>query len=372
MYPSLIDAPLPSAPPSPFIVSESLNIDHGLMVLGALGGERYRVLYDAAETGTIPNLRRLLELGVSPDYRINGKLPIHIATLKNRVIALDLLLRSDAEVNAIEKGGVTALHLAAEKGSLKMVNILIRYKADVKKKTASKESPLHYAVRSRNVDVVRALVTANADVNVRDTAQMTPLHRASQLGSSAIVKFLCESKANITCPYGRRVTGTALHLASDSGDLESVSFLLGAGAEVDAKDENDNTPLVWAVKRGHVDVVNWLLAHKADPNRVLQNKTTALHHAASMGEDIVGLLLSSKADVNVLSDSKSSPIHYAAKSGNEVVLRSLLAHDADPTEKNIEGKTALNYALEGKHDGIVRLLEDHIVKMPKKRGFFRG
>jgi len=42
--------------------------------------------------------------------------------------------------------------------------------------------------------------------------------------------------------------------------------LLDAGADVEAKDRNDNTVIYWACYRGHVGIVRLLLSHGADAN----------------------------------------------------------------------------------------------------------
>ncbi|KAJ3895516.1 hypothetical protein GG344DRAFT_73033 [Lentinula edodes] len=58
-----------------------------------------------------------------------------------------------------------------------------------------------------------------------------------------------------------------LWIASSEGRLEEVQDLLrtASNADVNVKDQNGITPLIEAVKNGHVEVVHALLAHGADP-----------------------------------------------------------------------------------------------------------
>ena len=62
---------------------------------------------------------------------------------------------------------------------------------------------------------------------------------------------------------------TPLHWACRFGHPEVVTRLLTAGAEVDARDNIDRTPLYWASIGGHPEVVTKLLA--AGANRFAEN-----------------------------------------------------------------------------------------------------
>jgi ankyrin repeat protein len=52
--------------------------------------------------------------------------------------------------------------------------------------------------------------------------------------------------------------------AAFENNLPEVSHLLSVGADVNATDNNDWTPLHWDSKNGHVQVVIELLDHGAD------------------------------------------------------------------------------------------------------------
>ena len=59
---------------------------------------------------------------------------------------------------------------------------------------------------------------------------------------------------------------TLLHYAAKYGKVDRVRALLERGADVNAKDEDDQTPLHWAAQSGHVDCVRALLERGADVN----------------------------------------------------------------------------------------------------------
>ena len=48
---------------------------------------------------------------------------------------------------------------------------------------------------------------------------------------------------------------TALHVAASTGQVDLVKWLLGRGASVHSRDTNNETPLLAAVKAGHLEIV---------------------------------------------------------------------------------------------------------------------
>lgn len=56
---------------------------------------------------------------------------------------------------------------------------------------------------------------------------------------------------------------TPLHVAAAAGALEAIETLAGAGAEIDARDADNETPLHWAVRHDQLLSVELLLRHRA-------------------------------------------------------------------------------------------------------------
>lgn len=68
---------------------------------------------------------------------------------------------------------------------------------------------------------------------------------------------------------------------------------------------------------------------------------TSLHVAATRGHaDILEFLLATKADPNVQDEAGTTPLHFAAEMGNARVARVLLAAGADASLKNGFGRMA--------------------------------
>lgn len=104
-----------------------------------------------------------------------------------------------------------------------------------------------------------------------------------------------------------------------------------------------NTPLIDAVVRGRLELVDALLAAGADPDgRSATNGSTALMAASGIGGSIpiVDRLLAAKAGVNLQDQRGETALMRAAGVGNTEIARRLLAAGADRTLRDADGRTA--------------------------------
>ena len=323
-------------------------------------------------------------------------------------------------------GHNTPLHFASIYDWDGMVAVLLAAGAQVNARSLDGETPLHVAARmNRNPAVVAQLVEGGADLNARDRNGNTPLHASRDNGSSAVPLLLLELGADPS-----RVNDSG-HVASplDCGywntevfalvaNAEATAACLAAGADVNARDDAGNTPLVLAVRargggsaggpvsenlavvavlleagadararnaalhhaaggaymqtaRNRFDpvetpaIVAALLAAGADVEARDGNAGIPLHHAASAeASETVTMLLEAGSDVHARDSNGDSPLLLAAKWGfrrNPEVLEILLGAGADVNDRNERGETVLRSAIRSPADrvaGIVRRLVD--------------
>ncbi|CAI7658444.1 unnamed protein product [Penicillium crustosum] len=144
------------------------------------------------------------------------------------------------------------------------------------------------------------------------------------------------------------------------GCIRSLAILLQAGADINAH-VNGRTALQVAAERDHLDMVQTLLAEKADVNTPSQGSLTALQVAAKRGHlDMVQTLLAAKADVNAppVESHGRTALQEAAAGGHLKAVQALLAARANvnaPPSK-YHGRTALQAAAEGGHLRVVQAL----------------
>ena len=137
------------------------------------------------------------------------------------------LLDNGAEVNARDAEGNTPLILASFYASPECLELLIEKGADVNTANKAGATPLIRA--ATDYEKTRLLVAAGANIQVRTALGNTPLILAARrAGNSRTAKLLLERDAN---PTERNDAGVGPVLsAAASGDVQTVRFLLDAGA----------------------------------------------------------------------------------------------------------------------------------------------
>lgn len=136
----------------------------------------------------------------------------------------------------------------------------------------------------------------------------------------------------------------AIHDASKKGDVAGVEAAVDAGADVDEVDKGA-TPLILAVRGGHLEAARLLLERGADVNAA---PTPLLGPAlmpalAKRRIDLIGLLLDAGADPN-WRGNREAALHIAVRSGCLECVTALVGAGADVNAKTKDGKTPLHLA----------------------------
>ena len=163
--------------------------------------------------------------------------------------------------------------------------------------------------------------------------------------------------------------------AVDEYDIDDIEPLVRGGADVNARNSEGLTLLQMAVRDRMEDIAEILLKLGADVNlNAQQNGYTALHYAADKGdEDLVDLLIAHKADPNAADRRRQTPLHIAAEGGEEDIVKKLVAAGAnvllEDNLKRTAGRTAdiqaqqtFHFAAEAYHNITEFLKEKEITK----------
>lgn len=153
------------------------------------------------------------------------------------------------------------------------------------------------------------------------------------------------------------LAGPDLVVAARAGDNERVLVLLASGAEVNARDEEGSTALMFAALRNDTKMVAALLAAGADSNLRDANGETALLLGAGRNLAVVRALLAAGADPN-LADAEGQTALLAAAETSPESVRLLIEAGADVTHRDIFGVTALTIAEASGSSEIAALLRE--------------
>ncbi|NXJ14032.1 ASB10 protein, partial [Odontophorus gujanensis] len=230
--------------------------------------------------------------------------PLHITASRGYTDCLQLLLLRGAAVN-FAPGGKTALHEACVAASADCVRLLLSFGADPEAVSEDGYKPLHLCKSPDSIKCVQQLLKHGACVNSRTEDE----------------------------------EDTALHVAARHGLTDHVQLLLQYGAELEARNEEGQTPL---------------------------NAACAQPHAAQDMERyyrVCQLLVDSGASVNAADRDHQHPLHLACKNANAQIAELLLAQGANVNIMNYSGNTALHnilqaaaYKLEHHPELVVRTL----------------
>ncbi|KAH9037394.1 hypothetical protein EDB83DRAFT_2318587 [Lactarius deliciosus] len=201
--------------------------------------------------------------------------------------------------------------------------------------------PLPAALYKEHFGVANLLLKHGADVDVRGPYYVTPLYVASSTGRVDIMRWLLDHGANVhaRCSSDKPdpMALTSLHVAAHNKQLEAVQVLLEHNADVNSRTDQGDTPLHRAVcLLDHlyprvVGIVQRLLEHGADPNACDRHHSTPLHQVSSHSHgwlEVAPLLLSYGANVDEKDEIGRTPFQVASSNGHHEMMKLLLEHGA--------------------------------------------
>ena len=161
-----------------------------------------------------------------------------------------------------------------------------------------------------------------------------------------------------------------IHAAARDGDLEKVRQLVEKdGALVKAKDLDGRTPLHWACRGVHLEVLKFLVDKGAEVNAQDRNGVAPLHSLATRSHlEGMAFLLARKAEANIKTANNDTPLHFAASTGNVSAIMLLLDNGADPSARNARGDAPLDLAAGGGFREAVDILLDRGADMEMPEG----
>lgn len=202
------------------------------------------------------------------------------------------------------------------------------------------------------------LEEVEVDQASRDAQGNTPLHAAVQSGNVQLVSAFVHSRhgRNAGVLHALDARGvSALWSAAHHGHGDMVALLKEAGADINARGKQGETPLTDAVTSHRLEMVMALIAAGADVNACNDvapqhadegAQNTPLMLAMRVGKlDVVAALIAAQADVNACNDILDTPLTFArfydvqAANADEMsaAMLALMAAGANPMVRHFTG-----------------------------------
>jgi ankyrin repeat protein len=122
----------------------------------------------------------------------------------------------------------------------------------------------------------------------------------------------------------------SLHQAAAEGDIEQVRLYISNGADINAENKDDHTPLYSAILHNKTNIVEILLSNGADVNCTPEKGFNPLDHAAMFGNlDMATMLIDHGAKCDTTNYLGWTPLRYGVHYGNKEMVELFIANGAD-------------------------------------------
>ena len=283
-----------------------------------------------------------------------------IACAKRYTDDINVLLEAEADPNIADDSGATCLmHAVFKDGSKDMLHAIIDHGADVDATSKENCIALMIACGKNSVGAIYVLLESGADINITDIDGDTCLmHAVVGNCSKEVLQAIIDHGADVNAT--NKENHTALMSACQLSDACAITVLLGSGADPNTADDNGDTCLhVGILKNLNKEVIQTIIDHGANVDAINKLNVTPLMVASNKGNaDAINLLLNARADPNITSVNGGTWLHAALEGDcSREALQVIIEHGTDVNATNILNVTPLELASEKrKIDAIMLLL----------------
>ena len=156
---------------------------------------------------------------------------------------------------------------------------------------------------------------------------------AAYANEVAAARRLIDAGADVNAKDDTEQSAYLIATSEVGDDVRLLDLTLDAGADVNAKDSYNGTGLIRAAERGHPAIIRRLLQTDIDVNHVNRLGWTALLEAVILGEGgpahlrTVRLLVDGGADVSISDEAGATALDHARRRGFAEIERVLRSAD---------------------------------------------
>lgn len=209
----------------------------------------------------INTLREKLEQGWDINKKILvckyvSDLPIILALHENKIKVVEFLIKNGANLNL---EGDPAIPAAADCCSLDTIKLLLKHGADLHAVNNVGSNAIHRAAYHQRYDLIDQLIELGIDIKNDGVILRSAVYHRDHF----FIKFLLEKGIDVNChtpdmvfPYN----STAVCVAAENDDFDTVKLLVEYGADVTIKDEYGDRPYSAAKKNKNYAMMEYLKA----------------------------------------------------------------------------------------------------------------
>lgn len=312
---------------------------------------------------TSPNITviaSLIQAGASLATIKNGKTAIQLANslkLWDCIESIAKTKKNDEKDTA--KFGDPLLDAVIEK-RFETTKIMLKAKASTTwSNTTDKNGCLHHAVINNQAEMVKLLLEYDASPDKQNLNKQTPLELACAMGSWGCAEILVQEKKFKFKDSNQ--AGFAFMNAVKAGQFKIANDLIKVGASTNTQaTPNDATALHWAVEQNNLKCIEFLLKNKAS-QIILYKDETPIELACRLERWDCAQYLLEFDDItekrNVVELHYENALINTIKAGNYAIAKILLEQHASCHKRNSEmGNIALYWSIKLNRPDLVELL----------------
>jgi ankyrin repeat protein len=262
--------------------------------------------------------------------------------------------------------GYYPIHAAAEKGHNKIVALLVKAGASVDSRTAAEFE------QEQNTPLLLAVAgkhmpTVKVLIEAGADVNAKSLQKNTPLGNA--IKVTDQAMIEYLFQHGAKAEQAHLKLAVHRDAVEVVQFLLNRGLQLEhSSDMQSGSLLYHAIGHNKPRMVEFLIGRGVPVNQSSGEfaEPPVVQACRQRKWDIAKLLLCNGADPNLSSAHNAHALNYAVRCEGTVITKLLLENGAKPNSLDFEDKTPLDWAVENQNRVAVELLISHGASVPKR------
>ncbi len=254
-----------------------------------------------SSNANLTEIQKLIDDGANVNVKSDLGIPLIAYAVYNSsntdLKKIEILLKNGANPNAVGSGESikSALTYAAEYNKVGALNLLFSYGVEIK--NADGLRALNLACLYGNIEIVQILLEKGLNPNSHfvsnitianpeegkifynfgkleiETLGKTPLMFATQLGKVDIMRLLLLKGADVNA---KEKNGWTPLIFSMNGNYEKFQIIIENGGNLMTLDNKNWTPLMWATMNAKPEMVEYLITNRVDVNVKNTDNQTAL------------------------------------------------------------------------------------------------